>query len=370
MLAYVDTMIGFAGVMLLLSLLVTILVQGVVALLNLRGSNLLWGVSLLVERALGVDEERAKALAEQVLRHPALSPHGRLAEAIRSDELIRILKELAAPEEREKLAEGWARIYAAVPVEDVERLFPEDAKKAGEVLERIGAKARAELGDLKAWFDTVMDRASERFVARARIATMIFAAALSFGLHIDSLALFKQISTSPELRARLAQSADAALKLADTYADKDAKSGSVATGALKAAQADKPEIVLGAAIGEGLVTRGQGVRWIDTAIKDPEGRAAFQRAYEARYDAAARERARELVDMAAGLKGQLAQTEVVLVAQAPPGWWGQDNHLLGVLMTALFLSLGAPFWYNVLRQLGNLRPLLAGKVDQSESLKG
>jgi hypothetical protein len=34
-----------------------------------------------------------------------------------------------------------------------------------------------------------------------------------------------------------------------------------------------------------------------------------------------------------------------------------------VLATAILLSLGAPFWFNMLKQLTNLRPILANKQD-------
>ena len=43
------------------------------------------------------------------------------------------------------------------------------------------------------------------------------------------------------------------------------------------------------------------------------------------------------------------------------------KHLLGMLVTALFLSLGAPFWFNMLRNMSNLRPILAGKVDKDQA---
>jgi hypothetical protein len=44
MLSYLDAAIGFAVVMLGISLLITILTQMVSALVNHRGGNLLWGV--------------------------------------------------------------------------------------------------------------------------------------------------------------------------------------------------------------------------------------------------------------------------------------------------------------------------------------
>jgi hypothetical protein len=47
MLSYLDTAIGFAVVMLGISLLITILTQMVSALVNHRGGNLLWGVKTL-----------------------------------------------------------------------------------------------------------------------------------------------------------------------------------------------------------------------------------------------------------------------------------------------------------------------------------
>jgi len=47
----------------------------------------------------------------------------------------------------------------------------------------------------------------------------------------------------------------------------------------------------------------------------------------------------------------------------------EPRHSLGTLMTVLFLSLGAPFWYNVLRQLSNLRPPWRRKIEP-KSLTG
>jgi hypothetical protein len=47
------------------------------------------------------------------------------------------------------------------------------------------------------------------------------------------------------------------------------------------------------------------------------------------------------------------------------GWWAgfRNINIFGVLLTALLLSLGAPFWYNALGQLLQLRSTLAVKDD-------
>ncbi len=43
------------------------------------------------------------------------------------------------------------------------------------------------------------------------------------------------------------------------------------------------------------------------------------------------------------------------------------RNILGVLLAAAFLSLGAPFWYNALKNLSNLRTVVASKEDQESS---
>jgi hypothetical protein len=47
----------------------------------------------------------------------------------------------------------------------------------------------------------------------------------------------------------------------------------------------------------------------------------------------------------------------------------KDDSILGLLITGLFLSLGAPFWYNALKTLSSLRPLVATKQDQEKQQK-
>jgi hypothetical protein len=57
----------------------------------------------------------------------------------------------------------------------------------------------------------------------------------------------------------------------------------------------------------------------------------------------------------------------------PPGWlarWPNEggiwwfNHLFGLLLTAGLLTLGAPFWFNLLKNLTSLRPALANLIEK------
>ncbi len=45
-------------------------------------------------------------------------------------------------------------------------------------------------------------------------------------------------------------------------------------------------------------------------------------------------------------------------------WSWPFQHLLGILASAALLSLGAPFWFNTLKSLANLRPMLAKEIDK------
>ena len=44
-------------------------------------------------------------------------------------------------------------------------------------------------------------------------------------------------------------------------------------------------------------------------------------------------------------------------------WSWPWTHLVGILLSATLLSLGGPFWFNLLNQLSSLRPALADAVD-------
>jgi hypothetical protein len=371
MLPQIDTMIGFAVVMLLFSLLITILVQIAVTVLDLRGRNLLWGVTVLLEHALPALKARAPDLAKKVLRHSTLTLGMKLnATAIRSDELIRILDHLAASDAPLKQQIDGAR--AAVKQMDTtgpiqaafEETFPGDKDKVAAVMSRVRAKALEDMGELKSWYDTVMDRTSERFATWTRLCTALLAVLIAFGLPVDSIAIFKRISTNADLRARLAQSADATIRMADDVSRDEGVARHLAADALDTTKRGHPEVT--ATVDRDLGTRAQGSHWI-LAHVPVEAREGFSRDYESEYDKALSPLAKDLVTSATAVKAQLLETQLTFIApRSRPSW----ESFLGMLISTLFLSLGAPFWYNVLQQVGNLRPILAGKVDDAEAKKG
>ena len=67
----------------------------------------------------------------------------------------------------------------------------------------------------------------------------------------------------------------------------------------------------------------------------------------------------------------LADNGLLTTARTRSQWmkrWGEIN-LVGVLVTSLLLSLGAPFWYNALGRLLQLRSVLAAKDDDQRNAR-
>lgn len=99
MLQTLDVVIGFAFVMMVASSAVTVLTQTVVNALQLRGWTLRDGLARLLRQADdALPEGSARDLAEAVLRHPLLTGvNGRRAAVVGREELVPVLLHLARP---------------------------------------------------------------------------------------------------------------------------------------------------------------------------------------------------------------------------------------------------------------------------------
>jgi hypothetical protein len=73
------------------------------------------------------------------------------------------------------------------------------------------------LEGLRAWFDPVMDRASQRFTLEARLVTVVLSCVFVFAAHFDAKRLLQSMSQGAELRAQLAASAEAIGKQAEQF---------------------------------------------------------------------------------------------------------------------------------------------------------
>ena len=115
-----------------------------------------------------------------------------------------------------------------------------------------------------------------------------------------------------------------------------------------------------------LVTRQQGEDWLTKNFAGPTLTKVLS-TYEKRFEEASIDWLKELGVSLDEVKSSADQARLQIIPQKLTWKEYTGNrwlHLLGIIMSGLFLSLGAPFWFNALRQLANLRPVLAGKVEK------
>src|SRR5438067_1930047 len=213
MLAYLDTLIGFAVVMLGASLLITILTQMISSLLSHRGANLRWGLEMMFTHVTDCPQvnANAKVLAERVLTHPLISDsifsiklplpipkwlaeRWKLATAISPNELVGILHDLAKDADIRALHPDIAQEITslvnapslvagrkvalltgpAAAVVAPGAVAPPLGPTVAQALAAASAVVAPLLqdtvrsidesaGKLEAWFDATMGRASQRF---------------------------------------------------------------------------------------------------------------------------------------------------------------------------------------------------------------
>lgn len=377
-----DSVLGFAAVMLTLSLVVTAGVQFIGALLRLRHGSLVWGLGQLFHQ-LGLDAVLARQLARHItVNSPALSSRAALglpggAEAITQQELLNALQAISTCQQGAALSPGierWlkdltsARATLAPDVQaitaELAKLFPAQATAAGDAVQRAVATGSELSRQVGIWFDAAMTRTADRFALMTRYVTVVLSAALVLLLGVDAVHMFKTLQADKELRATWVTGAEGLTKEASSLLAQqrcaDAESQAVrqlaakpetpaaAKAALLKALEARPPLASPAERKALLEQAGAGA---ETAALE----AALRDALQACTLAAADEVKKRL--QAATQSPDLLQGSVFSRA----GETARDPG--GMLLAWVLLSLGAPFWFNVLKTLTSLRPLVASRAD-------
>jgi hypothetical protein len=411
MLNTIDTVIAFAVIMTVLSLLITIAVQMVSAAFSLRGKNLANALALTFQTIDPNIGQHAHSLAAQILRDPIFSdsmwrrkerpilneaaqkfitaqrklrdaqlrraddpnrdsaiskartevdaakqgltipevkpnrekpwgfwtlPWGsalQIANAIRPGEIYRVLHELREMSHEEAqlrdipaelvdkagaliaVLQRWDQpaIESRGKLADIAKLSkifqPDQQKTVVDALSNFGVtmeRATTQAYDrFQRWFGSAQDRAEQWFQIHARVVTITAAILVTVLLQLDTVEIYDKLRDQPKLVEALVKSAPGVLEQG------------------------------------GAVT--------------PEGATASQET-----------RAKAFGNLTAQMK--TAGFDIV-----PPGWfarWRTEsgtwwfNHFFGLLLTAGLLTLGAPFWFNLLKNLMSLRPALANLIEK------
>jgi len=340
MLEVLDTVIAFAVLMLGISVIITIITQVGVALFGLRASNLRWGLQRLLENVDPKLKKFAGSIVDKALRHPLITATDkRQATVVRKDEFVDVLHEMAQSPDS--------------------GLTPE----AQQALKESLAAQQAGGGRILHWFSTVMDRVTERFVIWTRSISIIASFLVAVALHLDALALLKQFSINKFLRENLVQVSTSVMEQSRGYLESPLSStSSMFSESFDRLREKNPALSLPTP--PPFRTAVDAEQWLRQNLPDTSQARTAVREFGNLVEDLWAERAKSWRQTAFAINDSLRNTGFQLIpkdyAALKYGW----REMVGLLLSGVLLSLGAPFWYNAMRHLMNLRPVLARKVEQ------
>lgn len=367
MLKSVDILIGFSVIMLVVSMSVTLIIQWIVHISGMRGKELLKGLTALLQQIDPklLTQQHAEEIAIKILTSPMLArSREKLAGVVQREELIKTVLEIAAgaaapspqlpapvvgsnaapptappaptnatPAEQ-ALVKALGNLGIPDPgkkLDDI-RLFsmqleasqPEIATHVREARAVIMKAESQFVAKVNGWFDPTMDRVSQSFTNQSRYWTAGISLLLALLLQIDAFKIVNRLAIDDTLRASL-------------------------------------------------VGVGSQVSQSPDATPPPPGATSDEKT---KFEQLKKDTQVNLAQLR-----NLASDKLITWPTWPTGpnlvdnwnqfwstWWkawAQSTvSVFGVLLSAMLLSFGAPFWFNVLGDLLKLRPMLASKDDQ------
>lgn len=310
-----ETLLTFVGVMFVLALAAQSVQELLKAAFTIKGQTMLKAIEGLVRESVrsqgqwSVDAEAI--LAELTRRLGALGQNGFRKGALRLDSL-------PAPKLKELLAGIDPSVVPGLPVE---------RPVAKDILGAIAAQAEK-------WYDLAIAPVDDRYRRRMRALTLLASALVVIPLNAGAKKVYDAARTDPEFRERVA----AVVARLDSIPD---------------STASKPDATVQAPIAS---------QPIDTTRTGGDTTAA-------RPDTARQALASALIPVVRGRSSPRDSAALATITKAdsllrfgPPtgeelrslSWW------FSILLAILFVSLGAPFWHDLLEMIFGLKNRLRG----------
>lgn len=358
-LKYLDILIGLAVVMALGTTVVAAATQLILASLYFRSRSLRMGLQELIRNLdpAQLSALDARSIAESILRHPVLArPNGPVgavlsrihnrvrswrglpplaganpADVIQRSELVMLLLEWAAGEGSLAHAENTTReikdklrrvleangiadpaaVLKAVRLKAIEKEKADPAEPAhvwwnGALLEEAASDL---VGKVNQCFDNTIARVAQAFKLKANSVACAVSFVVAFSIQLDALALLKRLSVDDRLRDSLVREAEMLASRIEKVQQKDSDEAERARAARK--QIDETLALM----------------------REPR----FSILPDSREMKLERDRE------------------------------SARRRLPGVVLSWVLLSLGTPFWFNLLKNLLGLRSVLARKDDKERS---
>ncbi len=398
MLDSLDTLIAFILIMLVVSLLITIAVQMAASLLNLRGLNLAYGLKRTFTVIVPDSDENAKKLVDFILKGQFLSdsflPDWRVlkpwrhATAIRPEEVFDAIQRIAIGKESvDTTLVNTAKNLLIVLGVDKQSL--EDATnditngRAAKTLVTAYAAARQKLNaakesidkacqKLQDWTCIAQERAQQWLTMHTRIITVIFAFFFAFWLQIDTVEIFKLVSSNKAVRDKLiAQAGTVEAQAARVLVDSN-----VLRDALKSWSEQETDPTIKQALSSIDVATTDTREAVQEKVTNALDGKKPVKNFNAMVTAAAKKQAEGLSAELGVIKTDLDKTGFQLFPDGDGGRWGKgvgshwcsgsQGHRWGILFSVALLSLGAPFWYHTLKDLMSLRSKVAENISDEQ----
>ncbi len=326
MLKTIDVLIGLSVVMLLMSMIVTVMTQAVTTLLSSRGKHLLQGIADILQQVdPTMKREIAERISRAVLSHPLIADGtGRIGSVIHREELTKLLLELASSDGPKKLDQNLKDALQGALVNtgvcrrgntvEIDEQIKGIIRNVGSVALQLEL-SHPELTNNERARIAMLKEANSAFLAKVNLwfDQTIDRVSDRFTLHA------RHVTFAGGLLLALIIQLDTAALVSRLASDDALRNSLVA----QAAKAQQPE--------------GQKLHLTDVEVQNAH---------------------------------DLMTNNLVGVPTSWSDWrnrWSGDNavmKVIGILLSAVLLSLGAPFWYAALQNLIRLRSMVASKDDQ------
>jgi len=379
MLEHLDSLIAFIGVIFIASLLVTVLTQMVSSLFNLRGRSLLWGLtSLMVEIEPDLKDD-AEKIAKKIMSHPFISSFKKgisfkgifkrqnMSSIVRLEEFSKLLIQIAKPPDNKEFSEKTKKGLLALTGVDSEELNKQlmalsislddlaekELRKVQQFLSDHFNRARSKLLELESWFDNMTDRVIERFTRNTKLITICGSIVVALVLQLDSIHLVQKIYANPEIRSNLVAKSDMFLEKGKDILNQK----TIYDLSIESLVSEKEKYPTS---GQSFANNESAKKWLADNLPEDYSLEEVLEEYGTIKDTVTKEKLFYLQDHVVELNTMLEEVGVQIFGKnySWEFWnWGLQK-ILGIFISIALLSLGAPFWFNMLKNLTNLRTRL------------
>jgi hypothetical protein len=334
-----NVIIGLLFIYLLYSLLATIIQEFIAIWTGLRGSILRKGIIRMLD-----DEGKGEAVTQAFYNHPLIKylgerNHKSIPSYLNARNFSKVMIDLLRGQQTDPAKEYSDTIQQALDKGIVKWGDVPVAEDTLKYLRSIWVDARGDVDKfrklLELWFDDTMERASGWYKKRTQYILFFVGLTIAVFFNVETISIVKKLSRNPDLAEKLANNASVYLQNQEAVKKLLVPSGTDTAGTLNSGEQDTLMMMI--------------------------------------------ERSNHLLKSADALVNNEIRDSGMLLGL---GWTSAEGPLkgkicipcnfhwysiIGWLITALAISLGAPFWFDLLNKLMKLRTsVAAGTADEKK----